>query len=235
MNPQRFRFARNLVIGATISLAALHFSGCDDDANAITGAVLPGQGDTLTAQAQVRGYTDSSIRGTVWFQHRGDSVTVTAAIAGLVPGKAYAIHVHQIGNCRAPDSSGDHFAAGEIHGNPFDTLGAHHRGDLPNLQVGPAGLGQTVFKTRAFNLDSGNANSVLCRSVVVHMNADDYVSQPAGNSGARIACGVIDASSPADTVGMPRDTSGIGGKDTIGVQDTSGNGGYPPGIGILRK
>jgi Cu-Zn family superoxide dismutase len=208
------------VIGATISIASLQMAGCGDSDN--DSVLAPGLSDTLSAIAAVRGYSDSALRGTVWFRQDGDSVRVTAAVAGLEPGKAYAIHVHQFGDCSAPEASGGHFFLDtEMHGNPFDSLPAHHRGDLPNLTVGPAGLGQMAFASGTFSLESGDSASILGRSVVVHANADDYVTQPAGNSGDRIACGVIVQGNVADTTKATDTTGtnnpGVYGPGTTGV------------------
>jgi Cu-Zn family superoxide dismutase len=196
--------------------------------------LAPAPAETSTATAAVRGYTDSSIRGTVRFEQFGDSVRVTAAIAGLAPSKAYAIHVHQIGNCSSPEASGEHFALnGERHGDPFDTLPAHHRGDLPNLQVGAAGIGQMTFSTAAFNLNPASASdsmSILGRSVVVHANPDDYVTQPAGNSDGRIACGVIMQGNASGT-GAGAGTTGNGTGTTGNGTGTTGTGTGTTGTG----
>lgn len=212
------------VIGATISIASLNLAGCGNDDNG-SAILIPGPGDTLSAVAAVRGYSDSALRGTVLFRQEGDSVRVTAAVSGLQPGKAYAIHVHRVGDCRTPEASGEHFFLdSEIHGNPFDSLPAHHRGDLPNLTVGPAGLGQMAFMTGSFTVDAVESTSVLNRSVVVHANPDDYATQPSGGSGDRIACGIILRGNASDTAKAV---------DTTGTNGTN-PGGYGPGTtGVL--
>jgi superoxide dismutase, Cu-Zn family len=223
-------------LALALPIAGICVVGCwdDDDDNGIgPGAQFP----ETEAAASVRGYEDTTIRGTVTFQERGDSVLVQAAIGGLAPLKAYAMHVHQFGNCSEPDSSGDHFASpGEPHGNPFDSLPLHHRGDLPNILTDGAGIGRVTFTTGDFTLDSAET-SILGRSVVVHINQDDYVTQPAGNSDARIACGVIGlitgggnidtTGNPADTTGNPTDTTGNPADTTNNPVDTTGLPGRP--------
>jgi Cu-Zn family superoxide dismutase len=206
-------------------LAALCLFGCWDDEDDDNG-VTPGSPEPVSAVAQVRGYLDTSIRGTVSFHETTDSLDISAAIAGLVPGSLYAIHVHEVGDCSTPDASGGHFMSTEMHGNPFDSAGTHHRGDLPNLVADSSGMGHMDFSTSAMDLHTVGKNAFL-RSVVVHALPDDFTSQPAGNSGARIACGVIgtrNGSSGSDTTGSGgTDTSGTGGTDTTGPVD------LPPG------
>lgn len=214
-------------IALALPLAGICVVGCWDDDN---GTGPDAQFPETEASASVRGYEDTTIRGTVTFRERGDSVLVRAAIGGLAPLKAYAMHVHQFGNCSEPDASGPHFAApGEPHGNPFDSLPLHHRGDVPNILTDGAGIGRVEFMTGDFTLDSA-ATSVLGRSVVVHLNQDDYVSQPAGNSGGRIACGVIGLTTGGgniDTTGNPTDTTRNPADTTRNPRDTTGLPGRP--------
>jgi Cu-Zn family superoxide dismutase len=188
------------------ALAALLCSGCSTSNGYGTGGTSQLPYDQVTAEIQ--GYTDGNIRGTAQFITVRDSLRVLSSVSGLTPGASYAIHVHQFGNCSAPDSSGDHFGApAEPHGNPLDPLGQHHRGDLPNLVVDSNGVGHSDITTTALSLLPGD-RSVHGRSVVVHALADDYVTQPAGNSDGRIACGIIGAGTPIrDTTGIPHDTT----------------------------
>ncbi|MDB5104110.1 MAG: superoxide dismutase [Fibrobacteres bacterium] len=189
-------------IAIAAPIAAVFGVGCWDDNS--TNGTTQFQRDQATATVRAYADSDSTIRGTVTFTDQGDSLRIVAAISGLTPGKNYAIHVHQFGNCAAPESSGEHLGFPvEPHGNPFDSLGKHHRGDIPNLTVDANGTGRVDFMTNAMSLnDTGAATgtgqdsirgstTVLGRSVVVHRNPDDYVTQPAGGSDGRIACGVI--------------------------------------------
>jgi superoxide dismutase, Cu-Zn family len=198
------RVKKSMVLA--LPLAAICFAGCWDDDSSTN----PNTASLNTqATAPIRGYTDSTLRGTINFLEEGDSILVQGSVSGLTPGMTYAIHVHQFGNCSAPDSSGDHFAgAGERHGNPFDSLPLHHRGDLPSLQANGSGVGLINFMTNAMNLGT-DSTSVLGRSVVVHALPDDYITQPAGGSDGRIACGVIGllTGNPADTTNNPVDTT----------------------------
>ena len=122
----------------------------------------------------------------------GDGVHFTGTISGLGPGATHAIHVHQRGDCSAPDatSAGDHFnPTAQPHGRPDN--GAHHEGDMPNLVADAGGTARVDMHVRGLALGTGAAGDIAGRAVIVHAKADDYTSQPSGNAGGRIACGVV--------------------------------------------
>lgn len=174
------------LLASALPLAALALAGCNAET---TAAAKP-----PSATAQVKGFTDPAITGTVTFATLADgAILVQADVAGLKHGQAYAVHIHEKGNCSAPDSSGAHFRTGaEGHGNPFNADGSHHDGDLPSLQVDSLGVGHFDLRTVSLGLTAGARNAVV-RAVIVHTGPDDFRTQPTGNSGARIACGVIAA------------------------------------------
>jgi len=125
---------------------------------------------------------------------RGTSVTINATFSKLPPG-THAIHVHTVGSCTAPDftSAGGHFnPGGKQHGsaNPQGS----HAGDLPNFEVDAKGNGTISFAAPDMTLNDG-PNSLFHSggtALVIHANADDNKTDPSGNAGARIACGVIE-------------------------------------------
>ena len=132
----------------------------------------------------------NNVAGTVVFVQEGRKVFVIAAVTGLKPGP-HGFHVHEKGDCSAPDfsSAGGHFNPNsQPHGDP--TAGAHHVGDMPMLVADASGKATVRAELRTMTI-GGGANDIVGKSVVVHADADDYRSQPAGNSGARVACGVI--------------------------------------------
>lgn len=151
-------------------------------------ASMTGSGPTGVAQLQpTQGNTAS---GEVRFTQQGGRLSVTAQVSGLKPNQEHGFHVHEKGDCSSPDaaSAGGHFNPdGKPHGPP----GApHHAGDLPSLKADAQGRAQASFSIDgALAGDAGTA--FAGRAVVVHAMPDDYAGQPAGNSGARIACGVI--------------------------------------------
>jgi superoxide dismutase, Cu-Zn family len=131
--------------------------------------------------------------GTATFTPAGDGVTVHLQVKGLPPGE-HGLHVHGTGKCDAPDfmTSGSHFnPANKKHGK--DNPDGAHAGDLANLNVGPDGNGHFEGTLTGVTLGDG-PSSLFGKSgtaLVVHGAKDDLKSDPGGNSGARIACGVI--------------------------------------------
>lgn len=130
--------------------------------------------------------------GSIAFMPNGERVRVVAKVSGLTPG-AHGFHIHEKGDCSAADatSAGGHFnPTGKPHGNP--AAGEHHGGDMPMLEADAAGNATLDVTLDAITLGSG-ANAIVGRAVIVHKDPDDYKTQPTGNSGARVACGVIAA------------------------------------------
>jgi Cu-Zn family superoxide dismutase len=161
--------------------AALLLAGCASIAPS-----MPKASATLVPTA------GNATTGSVAFSPNGDRVRVLAKVSGLTPG-AHGFHIHEKGDCSAPDgmSAGGHFnPTGKAHGNP--TAGEHHGGDMPMLEADASGNATLDVTLDTITL-GGNANSVVGRAVIVHKDADDYKTQPTGNSGARVACGVIAA------------------------------------------
>jgi Cu-Zn family superoxide dismutase len=143
-----------------------------------------------TATATLAATTGNTVAGTVTFTQKGDKVTVTAKVSGLAPG-AHGFHIHEKGDCSAADatSAGGHFnPTGKAHGDP--AAPDHHAGDMPMLQADGSGNATLTADLEVIRI-GGGATDIVGRSVVVHKDADDFKSQPAGNSGARVACGVI--------------------------------------------
>jgi Cu-Zn family superoxide dismutase len=128
--------------------------------------------------------------GTVNFVQKGAKVLVTAKVAGLSPG-AHGFHIHEKGDCSSGDgmSSGGHFnPQGKPHAQP--TTPDRHAGDLPMLQANASGEATLTVEIDVITIGSG-ATDIVGRSVIVHKDPDDFTTQPTGNSGARVACGVI--------------------------------------------
>jgi len=113
-------------------------------------------------------------------------VHVNVKVDGLTPG-LHGIHIHAVGSCTPP------FASAGGHHNPSATTHGAHAGDLPNLEVNRAGRGRLNSATTAATLSPGPASvfDTDGSAIIVHADPDDLVTDPAGNSGPRIACGVI--------------------------------------------
>jgi Cu-Zn family superoxide dismutase len=144
-----------------------------------------------TASAQLMATRDNAVTGQVQFTQRGDKVVVTGEIRGLKPDTEHGFHVHEKGDCSSGDgvSAGGHFNPdGKAHG--AHDQGEHHAGDLPSLKADANGTARFSFESSAVSVGSGRTD-VLGRGLIVHRDPDDYKTQPTGNSGPRLACGVI--------------------------------------------
>ena|SRR5690625_705680 len=138
--------------------------------------------------------TDGENIGTATLKQEADGVNVAVDVSGLYKG-THGFHIHEKGMCEPPtfESAGEHFNPTDMkHG--FDNPEGPHAGDLPNLEVGKNGKVQESFVNEMVTLKKDEPNSLLREggtSLVIHADPDDNVSQPSGESGARIVCGVI--------------------------------------------
>lgn len=132
----------------------------------------------------------NQVKGTVKFNEHGGKMRVVADISGLKPGK-HGLHIHEKGDCSAPDatSAGGHFNPDiKSHGAP--DAAEHHMGDLGNIEANAKGKAH-IDRTVDFLTIAEDPNSIAGKAVIVHAQEDDLHSQPVGNAGARVACGVI--------------------------------------------
>jgi Cu-Zn family superoxide dismutase len=127
--------------------------------------------------------------GTVRFSNTASGLLIRGTVSGLGIG-SHAVHIHQVGQCRTPAfaTAGEHFDRGS-HTHGFKSANGPHAGDLPNI-VTP-GAGAYSFEMVASGLTIARLLDADGAAIVFHSAADDYLTDPSGNSGARIACGVI--------------------------------------------
>ena len=168
-----------------ILMAAAALGGCSKR------VALPASPPTeVNARAELTTATGQAA-GTATLIQTPNGVLLTAQLSNLPPG-AHALHVHEKGLCEPPfTTAGGHFNPGDaVHG--FRQDAGPHAGDLPNFRATDNGSAQIeMFLTTA---TLGGANAMLDEdgaSLVVHAGPDDHMTDPAGNSGSRIACGVI--------------------------------------------
>jgi superoxide dismutase, Cu-Zn family len=143
-----------------------------------------------SAVARLEPTKGNATAGTVTFTQKGDKVAVEAKVSGLTPG-GHGFHIHEKGDCSSGDgmSTGGHFnPTGKPHANPSVT--DHHAGDMTMLVADASGNASLSMELGAMTVGSG-ATDIVGKAVVVHKDPDDYTTQPTGNSGARVACGVI--------------------------------------------
>ncbi|HET9425254.1 MAG TPA: superoxide dismutase family protein [Gemmatimonadaceae bacterium] len=182
-----------------LPLLAMVIAGCSRQATVTTPTPLPPSPGTtpppsaldVRARATINDVASSRI-GSATFTDTPAGLMVTITVTGLGIG-AHAVHLHTVGACQGPafSSAGAHFnPAGRQHG--FRNSAGHHAGDMPNLISPPAGayavqfvLGGVKLTGRGGLLDDDGA------SIVIHSSEDDHVTDPSGNSGGRLACGVI--------------------------------------------
>jgi len=143
------------------------------------------------ASATLESRSGSTATGKVTFTEHAGKVMMKVSVKGLTPGQ-HAIHLHEKGDCSAPDaaSAGGHWnPTSENHGKwgqaPF------HHGDIGNLVADAKGKAELTIETDLWTIGDGKPSDVLGHAVVVHATLDDFTTQPSGNAGGRVACGVI--------------------------------------------
>jgi Cu-Zn family superoxide dismutase len=147
----------------------------------------------LRATAGLQPTTGNKTIGEATFEQAGDKVRVVVFAQGLKPGAVHGFHIHEAGDCSSGDgmSAKGHFNPhGKPHGNPASA--DRHAGDLPSLQADKGGRAKLDVTLDGVTITPG-PSSVVGRGLIIHADPDDYKTQPTGNAGARIACGVIKA------------------------------------------
>ncbi len=145
------------------------------------------------AVANVAPASASLVSGRLSIAAVDGGVRIEGELGGLGRGGTHAIHVHERGDCTAADgsSAGGHFnPAAAAHGRAGTAV--HHLGDMDNLVANADGVATVNIRLMDVTLGSGAANDILGRALVIHAGPDDYTTQPTGNSGARVGCGVIE-------------------------------------------
>jgi Cu-Zn family superoxide dismutase len=149
--------------------------------------------EPLRATAALQPTKGSKTFGEATFEETDGKVRVIVFAQGLKPGQEHGFHIHEAGDCSSGDgmSTKGHFNPhGKPHGHP--STGERHAGDLPALKAGKDGRAKLDVALDLITVRPGPA-SVIGRGLIIHADPDDYKTQPTGNAGARIACGVIKA------------------------------------------
>ena len=180
--------AHGRLLGGALASALLVLAGCSHapKVNSSTGMLM----DMM--DAKIEPTQGNHCNGTVQFVGQKDgSVKVIADLQALEPNSVHAMHLHEVGDCSAPDAmsaKGHYNPEGKPHGLP--PAEERHAGDLGNVKADEHG--RVHYEITVTNVSMASSrNPVLGRAVIVHAGPDDG-SQPAGNAGARIGCGVVE-------------------------------------------
>jgi superoxide dismutase, Cu-Zn family len=193
-----------LVAGAAVAVLALgaaiaSHAAPEKAAPAAAAAAAAPAGDehmAKTATAKLESADDPKFSGTVTLTQRVDAVRVVVDVAGVDKPGPHGLHLHENGKCEH-DPAGKHYTSAGGHYNPTGAAHAcpesttHHAGDLGNIEIKPDGTGHLERVTSMLSLNG--PNSPVGRAVILHTGADDCKTQPTGNSGGRLACGVVEA------------------------------------------
>ena len=181
---------------ALLAASVLALSACSSSAptkstapaaSAPTPATPAAQSTAKSATVNLASASGSLVSGKLTVVPMGNGVHLTGEVGGLSPGSTHAIHIHEKADA---SSAGGHFnPAAQPHGKVGS--GAHHGGDMDNLVANAEGVAQVNAHAEGVTLGGGAANDVAGKAVIVHAAADDYRTQPTGNAGGRVACGVI--------------------------------------------
>jgi len=164
---------------AAAAAALVACQSMPDDAPRATAALQPTKGSKAFGEAT--------------FEQVGDKVRVIVFAQNLPPDRELGFHIHEAGDCSSGDgmSAKGHFNPhGKPHGHPQSA--ERHAGDLPSLKIAKNGRTKLDVTVDGISIGSGPGN-IVGRGLIIHAQADDYKTQPTGNAGARLACGVIKA------------------------------------------
>lgn len=178
-------------LNVAAAISSLMLIGCVSEGNVPTGAPTP---HVAFAEAALRD-ANGNVVGDVVIDQLDQGIRLTLRARNMTPG-VKAAHIHAIGRCDAPD-----FTSAGGHWNPFDrehgrdNPAGQHMGDMPNVIVGQEGTGLLEVTITGARIEGGNAALLDAdgAAVMIHAGSDDYRSDPTGNAGGRIACGVIEA------------------------------------------
>ena len=193
-----FRCAPNFAALA-FTILFLTFSACNTgtkqaDEDQAGSTEQEAQEDERTAKATMESASGSNASGEVTFTEENGSVRMELTVENLPAGE-HAVHLHEHGDCSAEDASsaGGHWnPTMKPHGKRGSGT-AFHKGDIDNMSVGDDGKGTLSMTIEGWSIGGPDSTNIVGKSVIIHEKADDFTSQPSGDAGSRISCGVIKA------------------------------------------
>jgi superoxide dismutase, Cu-Zn family len=150
------------------------------------------ENENRTAKAAMEAASGSKVTGEANFTDEDGKVRFELTVENLTPGE-HAVHLHEKGDCSAEDASsaGGHWnPTMKPHGKRGDGS-SFHKGDIGNMSVGNDGKGKMSLSVEGWSIGGADSTNVVGKSVIIHEKADDFTTQPSGNAGARLSCGVI--------------------------------------------
>jgi Cu-Zn family superoxide dismutase len=144
------------------------------------------------AESQMHSSARKNLKGIITIEDLKDEIKVTADVSGLKPNQRLGFHIHENGVCQGPDykTAGDHLNPyGQPHGDPNGKI--RHLGDMGNLESNANGEAKKVILLPKSQMD--DLNMLIGKSIIIHSKADDMKTQPTGDAGDRVACGLIEA------------------------------------------
>ncbi len=191
---KRTIFTGFIAIALFLFLSACNTGNKQDDEAQTESSDQPAQQDApASAKATMEPASGSQVKGEATFTAEGEgSVRFELTVENLTPGE-HAVHLHEKGDCSAEDASsaGGHWnPTMKPHGKRGDGT-SYHKGDVGNMTVGADGKGTMSLTVEGWSIGGADSTNVVGKSVIIHEKADDFTSQPSGNAGGRISCGVI--------------------------------------------
>lgn len=165
-----------------------------DDAAEETEVAVAGPTGAVSAAAAIEPVGGSQARGDASFIEINEGLEIVVTMSGLEPGE-HGIHIHENGDCSGPaaEGAGDHFNPDDTqHGGPTDDPSARHAGDLGNISADESGEAELNMTHDILGVEGDHG--VAGKAIIVHSGEDDFTSQPSGESGDPVACGVIEIS-----------------------------------------
>jgi Cu-Zn family superoxide dismutase len=188
------QFFRALSLGGALAAVCVSHQAFSAEAKSSATSPLTTNTPTVKTAAQAKAVLlplgKSDVKGVVTFTQTANGVKVVVDASGLTPSGEHGFHIHEFGDCSSPDgmSTGGHFNPTHMpHGGPDSAQ--HHEGDFGNLIANKEGNAHYELVVKDLSFDG--PNSFMGRAVIIHAAKDDLTSQPAGNAGARVTCGVI--------------------------------------------
>lgn len=175
-----------------LPMALLALAACSSDGGNKQLSVAGVSSYPASAVVKLEAKSGSQVAGELHVLSEGAGIRLRGQVSGLTANGVHAFHIHEKGDCSAADgtSAGGHFnPTAQPHGR--SARGAHHLGDQDNLRANAKGVAAVDALFPGVSLGDGAVSDALGKAVIIHAGEDDYHSQPTGNAGGRIACGVI--------------------------------------------